>query len=86
MLTFDEVDCLMTIHTSSGEVWMNETIVLDEIKGDRHPISICYHDLLPAIKALDQQPLRFVVGEMQMAVYHSIGRFCLPLTNSCDEF
>lgn len=86
VLTFDEVDCLMTVHTSSGEVWMDETIVLDEIKGDRHPISICYHDLLPAIKALDQQPLRFVVGEMQMAVYHSIGRFCLPLTNSCDEF
>lgn len=85
-LTFDEEERLMTVHTSSGELWMTETVILDEVKGNRRSISIYWHDLLPAIKALDDQPLRFDVGEMQLTVHHSIGFFRLPLCNDAKEF
>ena len=87
VLTFrNDVQLVMTVHTSNGEIWMNEDIVLDGKKDDLRPISIYYHDLLPAVKALDEQPLHFVVGEMQVTVYHEIGSFRLPLANNTDEF
>lgn len=87
VLTFSNyIQLVMTVHTSNGEIWMTEEVVLDGLKGDLHPVSVYYRDLLPAIKALDEQPLRFDVGEMQMTVYHDIGKFRLPLNNSCNEF
>ena len=87
VLTFrNDCQLVMTVHTSNGEVWMTEDVVLDGKKDELHPIGIYYNDLLPAIKALDEQPLRFVVGEYQMTVYHEIGSFRLPLANNTDEF
>ena len=87
VLTFrNDSQLVMTVHTSNGEVWMTEDVVLDGKKDELHPIGIYYNDLLPAIKALDEQPLRFVVGEYQMTVYHEIGSFRLPLANNTDEF
>lgn len=87
VLTFrNDVQLVMTVHTSNGEIWMKEDIVLDGKKDDLRPISIYYHDLLPAVKALDEQPWHFVVGEMQVTVYHEIGSFRLPLANNTDEF
>ena len=87
VLTFSN-DCrpVMTVHTSNGEIWMTEDVVLDGSKDELHPIAIYYNDLLSAIKALDEQPLRFVVGEYQMTVYHEIGSFRLPLANNAEEF
>lgn len=87
VLTFRR-DCQLvaTVHTTNGEIWMKEDVVLDSLTGDMHPISINYRDLLPAIKSLDEQPLRFDIGEMQMTVYHEIGSFRLPLNNRCNEF
>ncbi len=87
VLTFrNDCQLVMTVHTSNGEVWMTEDVVLDGKKDELHPIGIYYNDLLPAIKALDEQLLRFVVGEYQMTVYHEIGSFRLPLANNTDEF
>ena len=87
VLTFSNTSQLtMTVNASNGEVWMTEDVVLDGTKGDMRPICVYHHYLLSAIKALDEQPLRFDVGEMQMTVYHKIGTFRLPLANCADEF
>lgn len=87
VLTFSNTSQLtMTVHASNGEVWMTEDVVLDGTKGDMRPICVYHHYLLSAIKALDEQPLRFDVGEMQMTVHHKIGSFRLPLANCADEF
>lgn len=87
VLTFSNTSQLiMTVHASNGEVWMTEDVVLDGTKGDMRPICVYHHYLLSAIKALDEQPLRFDVGEMQMTVLHKIGTFRLPLANCADEF
>ena len=87
VLTFKN-DCqlVLTVHASNGEIFMKEDVVLDGLTGDMRPISIYYLDLLRAIKALDDQSLRFDIGEMQMTVYHEIGSFRLPLNNRCNEF
>ena len=87
VLTFrNDCQLVLTVHTSNGEIFMKEDVVLDGLTGDMRPISIYYLDLLRAIKALDDQPLRFDIGEMQMTVYHEIGSFRLPLNNRCNEF
>ena len=87
VLTFSNTSQLtMTVHASNGEVWMTEDVVLDGTKGDTRPICVYHHYLLSAIKALDEQPLCFDVGEMQMTVLHKIGTFRLPLANCADEF
>jgi DNA polymerase-3 subunit beta len=87
VLTFSNTSQLiMTVHASNGEIWMTEDVVLDGTKGDMRPICVYHHYLLSAIKALDEQPLRFDVGEMQMTVHHKIGSFRLPLANCADEF
>lgn len=87
VLTFSNtIQLTMTVNASNGEVWMTEDVVLDGTKGDMRPICVYHHYLLSAIKALDEQPLRFDVGEMQMTVYHKIGTFRLPLANCADEF
>lgn len=87
VLTFCNLcQLVMTVHTSNGEAWMTEDVVLDDTKGELRPIGIYYSDLLPAIKALDEQSLRFVVGESQVTVFHEIGSFRLPIANNTDEF
>jgi DNA polymerase-3 subunit beta len=87
VLTFrNDCQLVLTVHASNSEIFMKEDVVLDGLTGDMRPISIYYLDLLRAIKALDDQPLRFDIGEMQMTVYHEIGSFRLPLNNSCNEF
>lgn len=84
VLTFDGE--LMTVHASNAELWMTETIALDKITGEPRPIAIWYSDLLPPIKALDEQPLRFEVLEYQVVVHHAIGSFRLPLYQGVSEF
>lgn len=84
VLTFD--GNIMTVQTSNTEVWIEETVVLDDIKGEPRPIAVYFSDLLRTIKALEQQPLHFEVGEMQMTVRHSYGSFRLPLENNAEEF
>lgn len=84
VLTFDGE--LMTVHASNAQLWMTETIALDKITGEPRPIAIWYSDLLPPIKALDEQPLRFEVLEYQVIVHHSIGSFRLPLYQGVSEF
>ncbi len=87
VLTFrNDCQLVLTVHASNSEIFMKEDVVLDGLTGDMRPISIYYLDLLRAIKALDEQPLRFDIGEMQMTVYHEIGSFRLPLCNTADEF
>ncbi|MBO6254044.1 MAG: hypothetical protein J6O49_10390 [Bacteroidaceae bacterium] len=87
VLTFrNDCQLVMTVHTSNGEAWMTEDVVLNGTKGELRPIGIYYSDLLPAIKALDEQSLRFVVGESQVTVFHEIGSFRLPIANNTDEF
>lgn len=87
VLTFrNDCQLVMTVHTSNGEAWMTEDVVLNGTKDELRPIGIYYSDLLPAIKALDEQLLRFVVGESQVTVFHEIGSFRLPIANNTDEF
>ena len=87
IMTFrNDSQLVMTVHTSNGEIFMTEDVVLDGTNGELRPISIYYNDLLPAIKALDEQPLRFVVGDYQVTVHHDIGTFRLPLANTTNEF
>ena len=79
-------DNMMTVHASNGQIWIAETILLDAPVVEARSIAVYNYELLRAIKALDEQPLRFVVGEMQMTVYHEIGSFRLPLSNTAEEF
>lgn len=76
----------MTVHASDGSLWMKETIGLDDDPVQPRPIAIWHSDLLPPIKALDEQPLRFEVLEYQVIVHHSIGSFRLPLYQGVSEF
>lgn len=87
VLTFrNDCQLVLTVHASNGEIFMKEDVVLDGLTGDMRPISIYYLDLLRALKTLDEQTLRFDIGEMQMTVYHEIGSFRLPLNNNAKEF
>lgn len=95
VLTFpdDPKESTMTVHTSNGSIWLSETVHLDapatvsgaSASGIR-PIAVWYSDFIRSIKSLDEQPLQFTVGEMQMTVRHSCGSFRLPLSNQADEF
>lgn len=84
--TFSEDGTIMTVHSSDGEIWFSERVVLDATAVESRSISVWYHELLKALKALDEQPLRFIVGEMQMTVKHSCGQFRLPLGGNAEEF
>lgn len=84
--TFSEDGTIMTVHSSDGEIWFSESVVLDATAVESRSISVWYHELLKALKALDEQPLRFIVGEMQMTVKHSCGQFRLPLGGNAEEF
>jgi len=84
VLSFDRE--LMSIQTSNGELWMKETVVLDKMTGESRPIAIWHYDLLKAVKALDEQPLRFELQEYQVIVHHQIGSFRLPLYENALEF
>ena len=88
VMTFpdDPQEQTMTVHASNGEIWVTETVALDSPAKDARPISIWYGNLLCYIKKLDDQPLRFIVGELQMKVEHSCGSFRLPLSNQAEEF
>lgn len=76
----------MTVHASDGEIWFKENVLLDAPAVESRSISLYYYELLKALKALDEQPLRFIVGEMQMTVKHSCGQFRLPLGGNAEEF
>ena len=76
----------MTVHASNGSLWMKETFALDDEPVKPRPVAVWYSDLLPPIKALDEQPLRFEVLEYQVIVHHSIGSFRLPLYQNPSEF
>lgn len=82
----DPKENTMTVHTSNGEIWMTETVLLENPAVDARPIAVWYSDFIRSIKSLDEQPLQFIVGEMQMTVRHSCGSFRLPLCNQADEF
>lgn len=78
----------VTIHTSDGQQWYSETIPVT-LESKSEPVrnfSVWYHDFIRAIRSLDEQPLLFHVGEMQMSVTHDCGSFRLPLENSAEEF
>ena len=83
---FSFEDKTMTIHASNGQLWMKETIVLDDAPVQPRPIAIWYLDLLRPIKTLDEQPLRFEVLEYQVIVHHAVGSFRLSLYNNPSEF
>lgn len=85
VLTFDE-EKIMTVRASNGELWMTETVLLNDVKAETRPIAIYYNDTLRSIKALDEQPLRFEVFDYQLVVHHSVGQFRLPLCNTAEEF
>ena len=85
VFTFPE-DNTMTIHASSGSVWMTETVTLEEPAKEPKSISVYYGDLLRSVKSLDEQILHFDVGEYQMTVTHDCGKFRLPLTNMASQF
>lgn len=86
--TFGECELkgTMTVQASNGSEWIKETVLLDKPAVDPRPISVWYGDILKAIRSLDEQPLLFQVGEMQMTVKHSCGSFRLPLGNDAEEF
>ncbi len=84
--TFSEDGTIMTVHSSDCEIWFSERVVLDSPAVEPRSISVWYHELLKALKALDEQPLRFIVGEMQMTVKHSCVQFRLPLGGNAEEF
>lgn len=86
VLTFDDEERLMTVHASDGSMWIEETVVLDAHPVQAHPIAVWYSDLLRSVKSLDEQPLKFTVGEYQLKVTHSCGSFRLPLSNTAEEF
>ena len=86
VFTFDDEERLMTVHASNGSMWITETVVLDAPAKDARSIAVYYLDLLRPIKSLEEQPLRFIVGDSQMTVTHSIGSFRLPLCNTAEEF
>jgi len=78
----------VTIHTSDGQQWYTETIPVT-LESKSEPVrrfSVWYHDFIRVIRSLDEQPLLFHVGEMQMSVTHDCGSFRLPLENSAEEF
>lgn len=76
----------MTVHASDGEIWFKENVLLDAPVVESRSISLYYYELLRALKSLDEQPLKFIVGEMQMTVEHSCGKFRIPLNNNADEY
>ena len=82
----DHNEATMTVRASNGSVWITETVALDAPAQEPRPIAIWYDDLLRPIKSLEEQPLRFTVGEYQLTVRHSCGSFRLPLSNQADEF
>lgn len=82
----DPNEASMTVHTSNGFVWLSETVLLEEPAVDARPIAVWHIDLYRAIKSLDDEPLHFIVGDMQMTVKHSCGSFHLPLSSQANEF
>lgn len=76
----------MTVHATNGEIWMTETVYLDNEPVTPRPIAIYYCDLMKPIKSLDEQPLRFDVLEYQVVVCHSIGSFRIPLYQNVQEY
>jgi len=76
----------MTVHASDGEIWFKENVLLDAPVVEARSISLYYYELLRALKSLDEQPLKFIVGEMQMTVEHSCGKFRIPLGGNADEY
>lgn len=88
VLTFpdDPKESTMTVNTSDGSMWISETVLLDQPAVEAHPIAVWYCDFIRSVKSLDEQPLKFTVGEYQMTVTHSCGSYRLPLSNTADEF
>lgn len=88
VLTFpdDPKESTMTVHTSNGSIWLSETVLLEKPAVEARPIAIWYSDFIRSIKSLEEQPLQFTVGEMQMTVKHSCGSFRLPLSGQATEF
>lgn len=88
VLTFpdDPKESTMTVNTSDGSMWISETVLLDQPAVEAHPIAVWYCDFIRSVKSLDEQPLKFTVGEYQMTVTHSCGLYRLPLSNTADEF
>lgn len=88
VLTFpdDPKESTMTVHTSDGSIWLSETVLLEKPAVEARPIAVWYSDFIRSIKSLDEQPLQFTVGEMQMTVRHSCGSFRLPLSEQAKEF
>lgn len=82
----DPKEATMTVHASNGDVWITETVLLDAPAQEPRPITVWYDDLLRPIKSLEEQPLKFTVGEYQLKVTHSCGSFRLPLSNQAEEF
>ena len=76
----------MTVHTANNEEWMTAKVMLDAPVVEPRPIAVWHSDMLRPVKSLEEQPLSFTVGEMQMTVRHSCGSFRLPLTDFAQEF
>ncbi len=84
--TFNEAEASsVTIHAvSSGSEHISVRVPLDAPVVSPRNISVYYTFILRPLKTLDEQPLRFEVGEYQMKVFHSCGSFGIPLESDTD--
>ncbi len=78
---------LLTLHSSNSSDWMQQSVALDDDpEGEVRPFAVEWRVLMKTLKALEQQPLRFIVGEYQLTVVHACGKFMLPLAKGAVEF
>ncbi len=83
VFVFDENDAsAVTIHvvSCSNEHLAIRVPLCAPAKSPR-TIAVYYINLLHPLKTLEDQPLRFEVGEYQIKVFHSFGSFGVPIEN-----
>ncbi len=69
----------LQVAATDGDVYIQESLALDHFDGDASiAFSIHPQYLLRAIKSLDDQPIRFEVGEYQTKIIHYYGSFYVP--------
>ena len=77
------VDNTLLISGTDCSMFITESIKLETppIENQERPFYVHATRIMKAIKALDQQPLEFEVGEYQLTVHHAEGYFQLPISD-----